>query len=109
MGNDAWARDTNWRQHMSPVALKPTSPPPVPALSMTNKGQQYPYSNVPTNLLNEKKSFLEAEFEDDIGDMEWVGGWHDDFQRSISPCLPNVARLNKTTSISNNQLINGLY
>ncbi|KAI7346720.1 kinase-like protein [Hortaea werneckii] len=77
--NDAWARDTNWRQHMSPVALKPTSPPPVPALSMTNKGQQYPYSNVPTTLLNEKKSFLEAEFEDDIGDMEWVGGWHDDF------------------------------
>lgn len=73
--NDAWVRDNNWREHMSPVALKPVSPPPVlPALGLHGK-----HSNIPTKQINEKKSFLDTEFEDDIGDLEWVGGWHDHF------------------------------
>ncbi|TKA22214.1 hypothetical protein B0A50_08326 [Salinomyces thailandicus] len=70
-----WASDANWRQHLSPVALKPSSPPPA---LLSPKGPQNQHSNVPTKLLNEK-SFLDTEFEDDIGDLEWVGGWHDHF------------------------------
>ncbi|KAK5122778.1 hypothetical protein LTR85_003693 [Meristemomyces frigidus] len=67
----SWTRDNNWRQHMSPVAIKSAYPPPPPA------GHAYhDYSSGSQQRTHQQeKSFLDADFEDDIGDLEWVGGW----------------------------------
>lgn len=70
--NEAWSRDKNWRQHMSPVAIKPTTMPHAPP-PMRPLDQQH--SN--TQQRKHDNGFLDEVFSDDMGDLEWVGGWHD--------------------------------
>lgn len=65
---EAWSKDNNWRKNMSPVATKAIAPPPPPPSMNHSSGSQQRKS---------EKSFLDAEFEDDLGDLEWVGGWRD--------------------------------
>ena len=64
---DAWALDNNWREHKPPMPAK-ASPTPLTPSRVSPGGQ---------DQSKPEKSFLDTEFEDDIGDLEWVGGWHD--------------------------------
>lgn len=64
--NVAWARNNNWREHKPRTMDKDA--PPVPSLSPTRPMQ------IPSR--KDEKTFLDQEV-DDIGDLEWVGGWHD--------------------------------
>lgn len=71
--HEAWSRDNDWRKHMAPIPVKTTSSPSPPP-PQTNNG-----FNAKSILQQRKpeKTFLDTEFADDIGDLEWVGGWHD--------------------------------
>ena len=62
----AWELDNNWRQHKPPMAAKAPSPPP--GRQPFIYGQDYHMT---------AKNFLDTEMKDDIGDLEWLGGWHD--------------------------------
>ena len=64
----AWALDNNWREHKPPVSAKALPPSPPPRLPSPPRAQ---------DEKKNEKNFLETEFEDDIGDLEWVGGWHE--------------------------------
>lgn len=63
----AWARDNNWREH-KPRSMDKSSPP-LPKPSPTRQPVKDPQRKP-------QKNFLDYEL-DDIGDLEWVGGWHD--------------------------------
>lgn len=65
--NDLWQTSRDWRQHPDPQqafaspATKPRNPP-------ATCGQQ---------LFRSTKQHADALDDDDIGDLEWVGGWND--------------------------------
>ncbi|KAK5132351.1 hypothetical protein LTR08_009186 [Meristemomyces frigidus] len=72
-----WTKDTNWRQHKSPVSMKPRSMPSPPLLA----GLGLHNISTPQQNNPQQKSFLDYnDFEDDIGDLEWVGGWGDELR-----------------------------
>jgi serine/threonine protein kinase len=73
---EAWSLDNNWREHMSPVNPRTTPPPPVPSLPTTINAFHATSTSVPQSRKLEK-NFLDMELADDVGDLEWVGGWHD--------------------------------
>lgn len=76
---EAWSKDTNWRQHMSPAAIKTTSSPPAPATSTNNAFYAIPGQQHRKQSPEKSKNFLDHKLAplDDVGDLEWVGGWHD--------------------------------
>ncbi len=64
---EAWKLDNNWREHKPRTTSKP-SPPLAPFTQTTATNTTLPGKP--------EKDFLATEL-DDIGDLEWVGGWHD--------------------------------
>ena len=66
--SELWVRDDNWRAHKQ-LAAKATMNTSAAAASPMAVHDDAPGKP--------KKTFLDTEFEDDIGDLEWVGGWHD--------------------------------
>lgn len=64
--SEAWVLDNNWREHKQPLSARLSSPPASPERSTCAQQQRKPNSN-----------FLDTELAGDLGDLEWVGGWHD--------------------------------
>jgi serine/threonine protein kinase len=63
----AWELDNNWREHKQPVNSK--APPPLPP-------GKFPAGWDSRN--KSEKHFLNSQFKDEDGDVEWVvGGWKD--------------------------------
>ncbi|KAH0172512.1 kinase-like protein, partial [Aureobasidium melanogenum] len=65
--HDLWQSNRDWRQHPEPQHFF-NSPLSKPRTQPVTCGQQ---------LLKSNKPHVDALDDDDIGDLEWVGGWHD--------------------------------
>lgn len=64
--NDLWQTSRDWRRHADPQHVS-TSPTSKPRTQPATCGQQ---------LLKSTKNYADPlDVEDDIGDLEWVGGW----------------------------------
>lgn len=69
---EPWTLDNNWRDHKPRTAVLTNSPPHVMGTPSRNPGVQHAPVLKPTN-----KPSANPVFNDDIGDLEWVGGWKD--------------------------------
>ncbi|KAI5262629.1 kinase-like protein [Aureobasidium subglaciale] len=65
--HDMWQSTRDWRQHPEPQHFF-NSPLSKPRTQPATCGQQ---------LLKSSKPYVDTLDDDDIGDLEWVGGWHD--------------------------------
>lgn len=65
--HDLWQSSRDWRQHPEPQHFF-NSPLSKPRTQPATCGQ---------HLLKSNKQYVDALDDDDIGDLEWVGGWHD--------------------------------
>jgi len=65
--HDLWQSNRDWRRHPEPQQFF-NSPISKPRTQPATCGQQ---------LLKSNKPYVDSLDDDDIGDLEWVGGWHD--------------------------------
>ncbi|QIX01806.1 hypothetical protein AMS68_007323 [Peltaster fructicola] len=68
---EPWTLDNNWRDHKARAAMLTNSPPHAMGTPSRNPGAHYAMTGKPT------KSSPNSLLNDDIGDLEWVGGWKD--------------------------------